>query len=63
MSASIPIHEVVKPAKERGFKWDPNDAPTEDYHDQIFELEKQGEWEVQRVPEPYIEVENSVQNL
>ncbi len=57
MSASIPIHEVIKPAKDRGFKWDPNDAPTEDYHDEILELEKQGEWEVQRVPEPYIEVE------
>ncbi|RMF70553.1 MAG: heterodisulfide reductase subunit B [Calditrichaeota bacterium] len=58
MSASIPVHEVIKPAKERGFKWDPDEAPTEDYHDAIFQLEKEGEWEVQRVPEPYIEVEN-----
>ncbi|MFQ5637186.1 MAG: heterodisulfide reductase-related iron-sulfur binding cluster [bacterium] len=57
MSASIPVHEVIKSAKERGFKWDPNDAPTEDYHDAIYELENDGEWEVQRVPEPYIEVE------
>ncbi len=55
--ATIPVHEVIKPASERGFKWDPNEAPTEDYHDAIFQLEKEGEWEVQRVPEPYIEVE------
>ncbi|MCI0549823.1 MAG: heterodisulfide reductase subunit B, partial [Anaerolineae bacterium] len=57
MDSKIPIQELIKPAKERGFKWDPNDAPTEDYHDAIFQLEKEGEWEVQRVPEPYIEVE------
>ncbi|MFQ5706710.1 MAG: heterodisulfide reductase-related iron-sulfur binding cluster [bacterium] len=58
MSANIPVHEVIKPAKERGFKWNPDEAPTEDYHDAILQLEKEGEWEVQRVPEPYIEVEN-----
>lgn len=57
MDSKIPIQELIKPAKERGFKWDPNDAPTEDFHDAVLQLEKEGEWEVQRVPEPYIEVE------
>jgi heterodisulfide reductase subunit B len=57
MDSKIPIQELIKPAKERGFKWDPKDAPTEDFHDAIFQLEKEGEWEVQRIPEPYIEVE------
>ena len=31
--------------------------PTEDYREHLLELEKEGELEVQRVPEPYIEVE------
>ena len=31
--------------------------PTEDYRDHLFDLEKAGELEVQRVPEPYVEVE------
>ncbi|RMD93693.1 MAG: heterodisulfide reductase subunit B [Calditrichaeota bacterium] len=55
--STIPVHEVTKPAKERGFAWDPDEAPKEDFHDAIFQLEKEGEWEVQRVPEPYIEVQ------
>ncbi|MDQ7052514.1 MAG: heterodisulfide reductase-related iron-sulfur binding cluster [candidate division KSB1 bacterium] len=53
----IPVETLVKPASERQFNVNPADAPTEDYHDIIFQLEKEGEWEVQRVPEPYIEVE------
>ena len=53
----IPVEEVIKSAKKRGFKTTPDEAPAEDYHDGIFELEKEGEWEVQRVPEPYVEVE------
>ncbi len=53
----IPQEAVVKPAKDRTFTRDPKNAPTEDYHDIIFQLEKEGEWIVQRVPEPYIEVE------
>ena len=28
--------------------------PTEDYREHLLELEKEGELEVQRVPEPYI---------
>ena len=31
--------------------------PTEDYREQLFELEAKGELRVQRVPEPYVEVE------
>ncbi len=31
--------------------------PTEDYREHLLELEKEGELEVQRVPEPYVEVE------
>ncbi len=53
----IPVEEVIKSAKKLGFKTTPDEAPAEDYHDGIFELEKEGEWEVQRVPEPYVEVE------
>ena len=33
-------------------------APNEDYHDIVDQLEKEGEWEVHRVPEPYVEVKN-----
>ncbi|MDE3075507.1 MAG: heterodisulfide reductase subunit B [Chloroflexota bacterium] len=42
---------------KRVFTRDPKFAPTEDVHDLIFELEAKGEWIVQRVPEPYVEVE------
>ncbi|MCE7734828.1 MAG: heterodisulfide reductase subunit B [Candidatus Heimdallarchaeota archaeon] len=35
---------------------DPLNAPTEDIHKIIFELEEAGEWIVQKVPEPYVEV-------
>ena len=53
----IPAEALVKKAKDREFVRDPANAPTEDFHDIIFQLEKEGEWEVQRVPEPYIELE------
>ncbi len=52
----IPAESLVKQAKDRQFVQDPSQAPTEDIHDIIFQLEKEGEWEVQRVPEPYMEV-------
>ena len=51
----IPREALVAP--ERKFKPDPANAPTEDIREAIFELEKEGEWIVQRVPEPYVEVE------
>ncbi len=57
MSGFIPVEALVKPAKERTFRRDPENAPTEDFHQKLFELEERGEWIVQRVPEPYVEVE------
>ena len=50
------IHLPVAKAADRKFEADPNNAPTEDIRDAIFQLEKEGEWEVIRVPEPYMEV-------
>lgn len=54
----IPHSALFNKPKDREFAVDPTNAPTVDYHDAIFELEKEGEWEVQRVPEPYVEVKN-----
>ena len=50
------IHLPISKANERIFDIDPSQAPTEDLRDEIFQLEKEGEWIVQRVPEPYMEV-------
>ncbi|HUZ00332.1 MAG TPA: heterodisulfide reductase-related iron-sulfur binding cluster [Thermomicrobiaceae bacterium] len=50
----IPLDAVRRPA--RTFTRNPDEAPTEDLRDAVFELEKEGEWIVQRVPEPYIEL-------
>ncbi len=52
----IPVEEVIKAGKTPGFKTTPEEAPTEDFHDILFQLEKEGELIVQRVPEPYVEV-------
>ena len=52
----VPVEEVIKAGKTPGFKTTPEEAPTEDFHDILFQLEKEGELEVQRVPEPYVEV-------
>ena len=52
----IPHEAIMTKASDREFSRDPKDAPTEDYHDLVLQLEKEGEWEVQRVPEPYVEV-------
>ena len=41
----------------RTFTRDPANAPTDDLREAVFALERQGEWVVQRVPEPYVEVE------
>jgi heterodisulfide reductase subunit B len=54
----IPHSALFNKPKNREFVADPTKAPTEDYHDLIFQLEKEGEWEVHRVPEPYVEVKN-----
>ena len=44
-------------SKKPRVKKDPLNAPTEDIRAKLFELEEQGEWIVQKVPEPYAEVE------
>lgn len=41
---------------DRVFLPDPEDAPGEDIHDAVWELGRAGEWIVQPVPEPYVEV-------
>ncbi len=56
MSSFIPVEALIKPAKERTFKRDVANAPTRDIHEIVFELEARGEWIVDRVPEPYVEV-------
>ncbi|RMG68520.1 MAG: heterodisulfide reductase subunit B [Calditrichaeota bacterium] len=52
----VPVEEIIKSQKTPGFKTTPEEAPTEDFHDILFQLEKEGELIVQRVPEPYLEV-------
>jgi heterodisulfide reductase subunit B len=54
----IPHAAILNKAKDRKYVHDPAFAPNEDYHDIVDQLEKEGEWEVQRVPEPYVEVKN-----
>jgi heterodisulfide reductase subunit B len=54
----IPHSALFNKPKDREFVPDPGNAPNEDYHDIVDQLEKEGEWEVQRVPEPYVEVKN-----
>ncbi|MDH5804485.1 MAG: heterodisulfide reductase subunit B, partial [Gemmatimonadota bacterium] len=50
----MPIHlPVIEKRLESRRAADP---PTEDIRDAIFELEKDGEWIVHRVPEPFVEV-------
>ena len=50
------IHLPVSKASERIFKIEPDTAPTHDLREELFQLEKEGELEVIRVPEPYMEV-------
>ena len=42
------------PRKERVFQRDPDLPLPEDIRERVFELEEEGEWIVQRVPEPYV---------
>jgi heterodisulfide reductase subunit B len=53
----IELPVVPAPARERTFRRDPAAAPTEDIRERLFDLEDKGELIVQRVPEPYMEVE------
>ncbi len=52
----VPVEDVIKAGKTPGFKTLTEEAPTEDHHDILEQLEKEGEIEIQRVPEPYVEV-------
>lgn len=50
-------------AKQRIFKRDPNEAPIEDVREEVFALERAGEWKVQRVPEPFVTVDTKYGRL
>lgn len=50
---TIPVQLLLK--KKEHFERDEHHVP-EDFHEELFRLEAEGEWIVQRVPEPYIEV-------
>ncbi|MBK8920927.1 MAG: heterodisulfide reductase subunit B [Saprospirales bacterium] len=50
------IHLPVISAKDREFHL-PDEPPTEDHHEALEELEREGEIIIQRIPEPYIEVQ------
>jgi heterodisulfide reductase subunit B len=49
---TIPVQALL--SKKAKFERDPERAP-EDFHDELFEIEEQGDWIVERVPEPLIE--------
>ncbi len=50
------IHLPITKASERHFKIDPNDAPVKDLREELFQLEKEGELEVIRVPDNHVEL-------
>ena len=50
---TIPVEALLK--KKERFERDPDTRP-HDFHEELFEIEARGEWIVQRVPEPYVEV-------
>ncbi len=50
---TIPVQLLLK--KKERFERDEHHVPG-DFHDDLFRLEAEGEWIVQRVPEPWIEV-------
>jgi heterodisulfide reductase subunit B len=49
---SIPVQALLK--KKEHFERDPERAP-EDFHEEVFRLEEEGEWTVDRVPDPFVE--------
>ena len=54
---AIPVTSITRGTiPQRVFQRDPTNAPTEDIREKLFELEAQGEWIVQRVPEDSVEV-------
>lgn len=50
---TIPVEAILR--KKERFERDPDTVP-EDFHEELFRLEEEGEWIVDRVPEPYVEV-------
>ncbi len=50
------IHLPITKASDRHFKINPNDAPVKDLREELFQLEKEGELEVIRVPDNYVEL-------
>ncbi|MBI3363087.1 MAG: heterodisulfide reductase subunit B [Chloroflexi bacterium] len=54
-TAEVIPYNAVNTKSSRKFERQAEYAP-EDFHDHLFELEAEGEWIVQRVPEPYVEV-------
>ncbi len=50
------IHLPIVKAADRQFEADPNNAPKDDLREELFQLEKEGELEVIRVPDNYIEL-------
>jgi heterodisulfide reductase subunit B len=48
-------YDAVTTKSSRRFERQAEYAP-EDFHERVLELEAEGEWIVQRVPEPYVEV-------
>lgn len=49
---SIPVQALLK--KKEKFERDPERLP-EDFREEVFRLEEEGEWIVDRVPEPFVE--------
>ena len=57
MSATTQVipYDAVNVKTKRKFEREAEYAP-EDFHTHLFQLEAEGEWIIQRVPEPYVEV-------
>src|ERR1051326_6606043 len=53
----IPVQALMK--KKEHFERGPDDLRSEDFHHELFELEEQGEWIVQGVPDPIIPVQTN----
>jgi len=49
---TIPVEALLK--KKARFQRDPERVP-EDFHEELFRIEDEGDWIVDRVPEPYVE--------
>ncbi len=50
------IHLPITKASDRLFKVDPDKAPVKDLREELFQLEKEGELEVIRMPENHVEL-------